>query len=146
MQGYWNNPGATSEALRDGWLRTSDVARRDADGAIHLKGRGDDMINIAGYKIAPSEVEAALCEHPAIQESACIAIRDPDGFTGEAIKAFLVRKPGQPKPSQADLAHFLATKLEHHKIPSLFAWVDELPKGVSGKLLRRLLRAARLAS
>ncbi len=146
MRGYWNDPERTRAAIQDGWLRTADVAYRDEDGMLHLKGRGDDLINIGGFKIAPAEIEAALMEHPSVNEAACIAIRDPDGFTGEAIKAFLVVKPGASRPSSADLAHFLIGRLEHHKIPSIFAWVDSLPTGVSGKILRGLLRAARLAS
>ena len=144
MEGYWRDEGRTRAALHGGWLRTADVGWRESDGRLVLKGRGDDIVNIGGFKVSPTEVEIALGEHPAIQEAACVAMRDPDGVTGEAIKAFLVPLPGAPRPSPAELTSFLAARLEHHKIPASFAWVEDLPRGVTGKVLRSLLRAARL--
>ena len=144
MLGYWQEPAKTAAAkvAVDGveyWL-TGDIVRRDADGYLFYEGRADDVISSAGYRIGPMEVENALIEHPAVQESAAVA--SPDAERGEVVKAFVVLRPGRA-PSDA-----LARELQEHvkrvtapyKYPRRIEFVAELPKTASGKLRRRDLR------
>ena len=144
MIGYWNEPERTAagKTMLDGieyWL-TGDVVRSDEDGYLFYEGRADDIISSAGYRIGPMEVESALIEHPAVQESAAVA--KPDLERGEIVKAFVVLKPGFA-PGAA-LAHDLREHVKRvtapYKYPREVEFVAELPKNASGKLLRRLLR------
>jgi acetyl-CoA synthetase len=144
MLGYWNDPERTAAArARVGgveyWL-TGDMVRKDEDGYLFYEGRADDIISSAGYRIGPMEVESALLEHPAVQESA--AVGKPDPGRGEIVKAFVVLRPGH-----AATAHLAAELQEHvkrvtapYKYPREVEFVAELPKTASGKLLRRVLR------
>jgi len=144
MLGYWNEPERTAAGKRvvDGveyWL-TGDMVRRDEEGYLYYEGRADDIISSAGYRIGPMEVENALLEHPAVQESA--AVGKPDAERGEIVKAFVVLKPGiAPSP------HLVVELQEHvkrvtapYKYPREIEFAAELPKNASGKLLRRVLR------
>ncbi len=149
MVGYWKDPERTAAArvaIGDAeYWRTGDVVRSDADGYLYYEGRADDVINSAGYRIGPMEVENALAEHAAVQESAAVASPDPE--RGEVVKAFVVLRPGHA-PSDA-----LARELQEHakrvtapyKYPRKIEFVAELPKTASGKLRRRLLRDRELA-
>jgi acyl-coenzyme A synthetase/AMP-(fatty) acid ligase len=145
MLGYWNEPERTAagKATVDGveyWM-TGDMVREDEDGHLFYEGRADDIISSAGYRIGPMEVENALLEHPAVQESA--AVGKPHAERGEIVKAFVVLKPGVEGTPQ------LARELQEHvkqvtapyKYPREIEFVGELPKNASGKLLRRVLRA-----
>ncbi|MGH8695674.1 MAG: acyl-CoA synthetase [Burkholderiales bacterium] len=144
MLGYWREPERTAAAkvAIDGleYWRTGDVVRADPDGYLFYEGRADDVISSAGYRIGPMEVENALAEHAAVQESAAVASPDPE--RGEVVKAFVVLRAGHP-PSDA-----LARELQEHvkrvtapyKYPRRIEFVTELPKTASGKLRRRLLR------
>jgi acyl-coenzyme A synthetase/AMP-(fatty) acid ligase len=145
MLGYWNEPGRTAagKTTVDGveyWL-TGDMVRQDEEGYLYYVGRADDIIGSAGYRIGPMEVENALLEHPAVQESA--AVGKPDAERGEIVKAFVVLKSGVEGTPQ------LARALQEHvkqvtapyKYPREIEFVAELPKNASGKLLRRVLRA-----
>jgi len=144
MLGYWNEPERTAagKTTVDGieyWL-TGDMVREDEDGYLFYEGRADDIISSAGYRIGPMEVENALAEHPAVQESA--AVGKPDAERGEIVKAFVVLKSGITGTPQ------LARALQEHvkqvtapyKYPREVEFVGELPKNASGKLLRRVLR------
>mgnify|MGYP001613254556 CR=1 FL=1 len=144
MLGYWNEPERTAAAIAEVggerfWL-TGDVVRRDGDGYLFYEGRADDIISSAGYRIGPMEVESALIEHPAVQESAAVAKPDPE--RGEIVKAYVVLKPG------CAAGEALARELQEHvkritapyKYPREVEFVAELPKNASGKLLRRVLR------
>ncbi|MGH6884539.1 MAG: acyl-CoA synthetase [Geminicoccales bacterium] len=146
MLGYWNEPERTAagKTTVDGveyWL-TGDMVRRDEEGYLFYEGRADDIISSAGYRIGPMEVENALLEHPAVQESA--AVGKPDAERGEIVKAFVVLKPGMQGTA------LLARELQEHvkqvtapyKYPREVEFVAELPKNASGKLLRRVLRGA----
>jgi acyl-coenzyme A synthetase/AMP-(fatty) acid ligase len=144
MLGYWQEPekGAAARIAIGGveYWRTGDVVRADADGYLYYEGRADDVINSAGYRIGPMEVENALAEHPAVLETAAVASPDPE--RGEVVKAFVVLRAGHA-PSDA-----LAAELQAHakrvtapyKYPRRIEFVAELPKTASGKLRRRLLR------
>ena len=90
MQQYWKQPELTRDVLRGGWLRTGDRGYRDGDGYYYLTGRQGDLVNVGGRKVSPEEVEQALNGHPAVVESACVGIPDPQGIVGECLKACVV--------------------------------------------------------
>ena len=144
MLGYWQDPALTAATRAtigdaDYWL-SGDVVRRDEDGYLFYEGRADDVISSAGYRIGPMEVENALIEHPAVQESAAVA--SPDAERGEVVKAFVVLRPGHAASDA------LARELQEHvkrvtapyKYPRRIEFVADLPKTTSGKLRRRELR------
>lgn len=137
MKGYWNNPGETAYALRDGWMLTGDIARMDADGFFYIVQRKKDMIIVSGFKVFPNEVEEALFVHPAVRE-ACV-VGTPHPYRGEQVKAFVVPEPGQA-PSAAELISHCAGRLAKFKVPSEVEFIDALPKTAVGKVLRRVLR------
>jgi long-chain acyl-CoA synthetase len=143
MKEYWNDPEETAKKLEDGWIRTSDVGYRDEDGFFYLRGREKELINIAGRKAAPEEIEFILNKHPQIEDCACIGIPDPDQIKGETVKAFVVLKKGinnDNKPSKVDFFEFLRGQIEEYKIPTVYQWTDRIPKTDSGKLQRALLQ------
>ena len=144
MLGYWNDPERTAAGKRcvgeaEYWL-TGDIVRRDEDGYLFYEGRADDIISSAGYRIGPMEVESALLEHPAVQESAAVGKPDPE--RGEIVKAFVVLKPDRPGSPQlaAELQEHVKRSTAPYKYPREIEFVAELPKNASGKLLRRVLR------
>ena len=137
MQGYWKQPEATAEVLVDGWLRTGDIAKVDADGYCFIVGRHKDLIIAGGYNIYPDEIDAVLSAHPAVLESATIGV--PDSRRGETVKSFVVlREPGSA--SEADLIAYSREKLAAYKIPRSIEFLDALPKSSALKILRRSLR------
>jgi long-chain acyl-CoA synthetase len=136
MGGYWD--ADSRERLQGGWLRSGDLGYRDQEGYLYVCGREDDVINIGGRKVHPTEVEQALLRHERIGEAICVA--SPDPITGEAIQAFLVARPGDGElPSEETLADFLRARLEEYKIPVGFAWVSSIPTNSSGKVERKAL-------
>lgn len=137
MKGYWNRPDETAIALRDGWLYTGDVARMDEDGYFYIVQRKKDMIIVGGFNVYPNEVEDVLFTHPAVLEAAVIGV--PDEYKGEAVKAFVVLKPGAAATADDLLAHCRAN-LAKYKMPTRLDIVPSLPKSAVGKVLRRELR------
>lgn len=136
MKGYWRNPQATREVVIDGWLRTGDVARRDAEGYLYLCDRLKDMVVSGGTNIYPREVEAVLQDHPAIVDVAVIGV--PDERWGEALLAVCVCRGDAPDPDA--LIEFCRSRLGGYKIPRRYEFVAELPRNPSGKVLKRVLR------
>jgi long-chain acyl-CoA synthetase len=142
MKGYWNRPEETAEALRkdaDGrvWLYTGDVATMDADGFTTIVQRKKDMIIVSGFNVYPTEVEQVLFTHPAVMEAAVIGV--PDSYRGEAVKAFVVLKPGA-STTVDDLREHCIANLAAFKRPSVIDVRESLPKTAVGKVLRRVLR------
>ncbi len=136
--GYWNDPEATRAALtEDGWLRTGDLAVVDDDGFLWLVDRVKDVIIVSGFNVVPAEVEAVLVRHPDVSEAAVVSVPHP--HTGEAIKAFVVPVAGAGVDEGA-LIDYASRHLARYKCPSVVTFVDELPHGLAGKLLRRRLR------
>ena len=144
MKGYWRNQEESSRVLVDGWLLTNDVARIDDDGFVFLIGRLEELMNVGGLKVAPVEIEEALREHPSVGDCACIGHADR-GWIGEKIVAFVVQRQGRAAPSRDELVRFLRSRLEPHKMPSEFEWVEQLPRTASGKLQRIALKERSLA-
>lgn len=137
VAGYWNKPKETAEAIRDGWLHTGDVGVLDASGWLYLVDRKKDMINAAGYKVWPREVEDVLYTHPAVREAAVVGVADP--YRGETVKAVLSLKPGASADA-AQIEAFCRERMAAYKVPRVVEFVAELPKTVTGKILRRELR------
>jgi len=137
MQGYWNRPEATEEVFSDGWYKSGDGGRMDEEGFIFIGDRIKDMVVSGGENIYPTEVENALFEHPAIAESAVIGVLDKKW--GEALKAFVVCKPGE-SASAEELVEFLRPRLAGYKIPRQYEFITELPRTASGKLQKFKLR------
>jgi long-chain acyl-CoA synthetase len=137
MKGYYHNPEATAAVLRDGWLYTGDMARRDADGYYTIVDRKKDIIKTSGFLVFPAEVEEVLIRHPDVAEAAVIGV--PDLERGETVKALVVARPGATLQISALDAH-CREHLSKHKRPRNFEIVKELPKNFLGKILRRQLR------
>lgn len=138
MVGYLNRPDATAEVFdRDGFLRTGDLAYMDREGFIFVVDRRKHMLITAGFNVYPAELEAALCEHPAVVMAAVIGVPDP--VKGELAKAFVVLGKGC-NVSEGELLEHCRTRLAAYKVPRIVAFVDDLPKTASGKILRRALR------
>ena len=141
MAGYWNKPDETAHALRDGWFLTGDIGVMDPDGYFRIVDRKKDMVVVSGFNVYPNEVEDCLALHPGILESAVIGV--PDEATGEAVKAFVVRRDGGL--SEADIRAHCKQHLTAYKVPKRVEFREELPKSNVGKILRKDLRAEELA-
>jgi long-chain acyl-CoA synthetase len=134
MGGYWNRPQASAETLRDGWLHTGDLGRQDGDGDVHIVDRLKELIVRGGYNVYPREVEEVLYAHPEIAEAAVVGVPDP--HFGEEVGAAVVLRPGAVADPAA-LRAWAKERLSAYKVPRLFAFPAELPKGASGKVLKR---------
>jgi long-chain acyl-CoA synthetase len=136
--GYWHDVEATRAVLTgDGWLRTGDIAVADDEGWLSIVDRAKDVINVSGFNVYPAEVEQALAGHPGIAAVAVVGVAHP--HSGETVKAYVVTVPGQAL-EEDELIEFCATRLARYKCPTKVMFVDELPYGLTGKLLRRALR------
>jgi long-chain acyl-CoA synthetase len=134
MKGYWNRPEDTAKSIPDGWFRTGDLARQDEDGYFFIVDRKKEMIIRGGYNIYPREIEEALYEHPAVAEAACVGIAHPD--LGEEVAAAVALKPGASAEVD-ELREFVKARVAAYKYPRHVWLVDALPKGPTGKILRR---------
>ena len=137
MKGYWGKPEATADAIPDGWFRTGDLGRVDDDGYYYIVDRKKEMIIRGGYNVYPREVEEALHEHPAVAEVAVIGI--PHAELGEEVGAAVALKPGADA-TPAELQQFVKDRVAAYKYPRRVWLVDSLPKGPTGKILRREVR------
>jgi long-chain acyl-CoA synthetase len=138
FKGYWNDPDATRAALTaDGWLRTGDMAVVDDDGYLFLVDRAKDIIIVSGFNVYPAEVEDVLIEHPGIDAVAVIGVAHP--YTGEGVKAYVV-VAGDQSVEEDDIIEFCEQRLARYKCPTKVMFVDDLPQGMGGKVLRRALR------
>jgi len=131
---YWRAPGQYAETVRDGWLHTGDMARQDAAGYIYLGDRAKFRIKTGGYNVFPTEVENMLAEHPAVHEVCVVGLADPTW--GERIHAVVTLQPGAATTTQ-DLRDFCRGKIADFKVPKAIDIWPELPKGATGKILKR---------
>jgi acyl-CoA synthetase (AMP-forming)/AMP-acid ligase II len=142
MRGYWDNPEATADVFRDGWYKTGDVARQDEQGYYYIVDRSRDMIITGGLNVYPAEIERCIAELPGVREVAVVGI--PDEHWGEAVKAFVVARDGAELDDDAIVAH-CRMGLAAYKKPRHVEFVDDLPKGSTGKILKRELVSAEWA-
>ena len=137
MARYWNNPEATAETMRNGWVHTGDLAVSDEEGYLYIVDRKKEMIITGGFNVYPSEVERALCRHPAVLEALVIGV--PDARWGEAVKAMVVLRPGE-SPEPSDIIAFTKREIAGYKKPKQVEFLSEIPKNAQGKVLRREIR------
>jgi fatty-acyl-CoA synthase len=142
LAAYWRNRQASSEALREGWYYTGDIATRDTDGHFFIQDRKQNMIISGGENVYPAEIERVLHEHPAIAEAAVIGRADKKWQ--EVPVAFLVRRPGAGGEA-AEIESFCLAQLARYKVPREFVWVESLPRNAMGKVQHFRLKA-RLAA
>jgi long-chain acyl-CoA synthetase len=137
MKGYWNMPEATRAAVRDGWFHTGDVGRVDEDGYYFIVDRKKDLIIRGGYNVYPREVEEVLHEHPAVAEVAVVGVPHPE--LGEEVGAAVTLKAGA-RPTPEEIRDFVKEQIAAYKYPRVVWFVDALPKGPTGKILKREIR------
>jgi acyl-CoA synthetase (AMP-forming)/AMP-acid ligase II len=136
--GYFRDPGATAAAIVDGWFDTGDVGRVDGEGYLQVLDRSKDMINRGGTKVFSAQVEQLLRAHPDVVDAAVVAA--PDRLHGEAVAAFVVREPGAAVEGR-DLRRWVTDRLAEHAAPTVVRFVEELPRGTTGKTDKKVLRA-----
>lgn len=136
LKGYYRNPEATATAFRNGWFHTGDVGYRDADGFFYIVDRKSDMIIRGGENIYPREIDEVLYQHPAVAAAATIGV--PDQLYGEEVAAFIVLREGKEATAEEIIA-FCRAQLADYKCPKTVRLVEEIPKGPTGKLLKREL-------
>ncbi len=142
MKGYFKRPEATAEAMKGGWFHTGDVATRDDDGYYFIVDRKKDMILRGGFNVYPREIEEVLYGHPAVAEAAVIGV--PHASHGEEVKAIVALKPGQ-EATDKDIISYCRERLAAFKYPRIVEFRDALPKGPTGKILKRELRETSVA-
>jgi acetyl-CoA synthetase len=141
FESYLEDPEENAKVFQDGWYNTGDKAMKDDDGYYTFVGRGDDIIKASGYRIGPFEVESVIQEHPAVAENAVVA--SPDAVRGEIIKAFIVLVPGQAASDKLarEIQDFVKGRTAPYKYPREIEFMSELPKTISGKIKRGVLRS-----
>ncbi|WP_315711034.1 long-chain-fatty-acid--CoA ligase FadD [Brenneria uluponensis] len=142
MRGYWQQPAATEDILKEGWLLTGDIVTADEQGFLRIVDRKKDMILVSGFNVYPNEIEEVVSQHPKVSEVAAIGV--PSEFSGEAVKVFVVRR--DPSLTEDELITHCRRNLTGYKVPRLFEFRDELPKSMVGKILRRELRSDQSAA
>ena len=135
--GYYKNPAATAELIRDGWLYTGDRAVQDEIGEFHFLGRFKELIKRSGENISPMEIEETLKEHPDVLDAAVVGV--PDALRDEKVVAFLIARPGSDRSTLA-IQEWCKQRLSAFKVPEVFEWCEEFPRTSVGKLQRHLLR------
>jgi long-chain acyl-CoA synthetase len=134
MKGYWQRPDATEEAMRGGWFHSGDMARIDEDGYFYIVDRKKDLIIRGGYNVYPREVEEVLYEHPKIREAAVVGV--PHDEWGEEIGAAVVLHEGEELAPE-EVSAYVKERIAAYKYPRVVWFIDELPKGPTGKILKR---------
>lgn len=137
MSGYYKQEEQTKETLKDGWLYTGDMAKKDSEGYVYIVDRKKDLVIVGGFNVYPREVEEVIYAFPKVKEAAVVGIKD--NLRGEYVKAFIVLKEGQTCHSR-ELLRYLKERLAVYKLPREIKFVDELPKNGAGKILKRVLR------
>jgi long-chain acyl-CoA synthetase len=136
LKGYYKNPDATATAFRNGWFHTGDIGYRDADGFYYIVDRKSDMIIRGGENIYPREIDEVLYQHPSVAAAAAVGV--PDALYGEEVAAVIVLKNGA-KVLEEEMIDFCKARLADYKCPKTVHFVADIPKGPTGKLLKREL-------
>jgi long-chain acyl-CoA synthetase len=138
--GYWQDPQATAETLREGWLHSGDLGHRDRDGYLWFDGRKNETIVCDGQKISPHEVEQAIYAHPSVLE--VVVVGQAMTASRERVVAYVSLRQGMMNIDERELRRFAAGRLDEHKVPERFVLLPSLPKGITGKIQRRALKEA----
>ena len=136
MRGYWKDPERTAEELKDGWMHTGDIAKRDEDGYFYIVDRKKDMVIAGGYNIYPRDIDEVLCRHPKVLDAVSLGV--PHAYRGETLKAYVVLRPGETATDE-EMIDFCKQKLAVYKVPKMVEFRDDLPKSAVGKVLRKIL-------
>ena len=136
LKGYYKNPEATAVAFRNGWFHTGDIGYRDSEGFYFIVDRKSDMIIRGGENIYPREIDEVLYQHPAVSAAAVVGV--PDDLYGEEVAGFVVLRDGG-EASERELIEFCKARLADYKCPKTIRFVKDIPKGPTGKLLKREL-------
>lgn len=142
MKGYWGRPAETEAVLKEGWLYTGDIGKVDENGFLYIVDRKKDLVISSGFNVYPREIDEVFYQHPAVLEACAIGV--PDEYRGEAIKVYVVKRPGL-EVSEQELMNHCRERLAAYKRPREVQFVDSLPKSIIGKVLRKELRALYLA-
>ncbi len=137
MRGYYNNPRATAEIIKDGWLYTGDIGKLDKDGGLFITGRKKEMIIVKGQNIYPSDIESVLYMHPKVAEAVVMGI--PDEMRGEVVGAIISLKEGEVATEQ-EIKRFCLERIANYKVPKQVIFLDSLPKTATGKIDRESIR------
>jgi Acyl-CoA synthetases (AMP-forming)/AMP-acid ligases II len=137
MSGYWNKPNETAEVFVDGWFRTGDIATMDSDGFVSIVDRIKELVITGGFNVAPTEVEDALRGYDGVADIAIVGL--PSARDGETVVAAVVTKPGHSVDPEALRAH-ARENLAAYKVPKQIYFVDDLPKSLIGKVLRKKVK------
>jgi len=137
MRGYYNNPRATAETIKNGWLYTGDIGRVDEDGELFILGRKKEMIIAKGQNIYPSDIEDVLHTHPKVAEAAVVGI--PDELRGEMVRAVISLKAGETATEQ-EIKRFCLERIANYKVPKQVIFLDSLPKTATGKIRKEDLK------
>jgi long-chain acyl-CoA synthetase len=137
MKGYWNLPGQTAEAIRNGWLHTGDIGYVDAEGYYYITDRKKDLIIKGGENISPRMIEEVLYDFPKVAEAAAIGVKDP--VYGEEIRGYVTLKPGSTATPE-EIRQHCATKLKRFFVPREIVILEAFPKNLVGKILKKELR------
>jgi long-chain acyl-CoA synthetase len=137
MKGYWNRPAETQECMTpDGYFKSGDIGIMSSDGFVYIVDRKKDMIVVAGFKVFPNEIEEIICQIPGVSE--CAVVGSPHRKLGEIVKAFIVKS--DPNLSAAQVSAYCKEQMTSYKRPRKIIFIDEMPKSIVGKILRRHLR------
>ena len=140
-QGYYKKPDESAEAFSDGWFHTGDIGYMDAEGYLYIVDRKTDMIIAGGYNVYPREIDEVLYEHPKVKEACAVGLPDP--YRGETVKAFIVPREGESL-TEGEVVAYCKERLAAYKVPKTIEFMDELPKSIIGKVLRRKLKEIEL--
>ena len=140
MSRYWNDAEGTMRAFDGDYLVTGDLGHTDQEGYLFLDARESDIIDLGGRKVAPQEIEAAIVEHPDVQDCACVGVVDKHQLIGVKLAAFVVANQGlSTQGNSRSLVAHLRRKLESYKVPTMIRWVTAIPRTESGKIQRHKL-------
>jgi long-chain acyl-CoA synthetase len=137
MKGYWKQPDETEKTLKNGWLFTGDMGKKDEDGYLYIVDRKKDMLLYRGQNIYPREIEEAIYNNPKVKECAVVGVKDAQ--KGEIPKAYISLKAGE-KATEKEIRDYLKEKIANYKLPRYIKFLDELPKTPTGKILKKDLR------
>ena len=133
MKGYYNDPQATAEVIKDGWLYTGDIGQIDEDGDLFIVGRKKDMILVSGQNVFPIDIEEVLYTHPKVAEAAVIGVPDPK--RGETVRAVISLKEGEALTEQ-EIKSFCREHMADYKVPRQITFIDSLPRTASGEICK----------
>ena len=137
MLGYWNNPAETAHVIKEGWLRTGDMAFKDEEGDLFIVGRRKDFLKVGAHRVSPLEIENVVSDYEGVMEAAVIGAPEP--VLGESVKCFITTNPGK-KIETEDLEKFCKKRLPLYKVPADIIFLESMPRNNLGKIDKQALK------